>query len=80
MQGGIPAANPAKFVGVVQSYTIEDGGEFDGLKVQYIQITQSLGTSFESGQFSIFVRPLKVEGSVMPTKTNFIILNLGPFI
>ena len=80
LQGGIPAANPAKFVGVVTSYTVPESDEtFGGQKVQYIQITQSLGTSFESGQFSIFVRPLKVEGTVMPTKTKLYNFEPWPF-
>ena len=49
----VKIASNATFIGQIQEYTIE-GGEFDQKKVQYIQISQSLGTSFESGEFSIF--------------------------
>ena len=77
LQDGIPTANPAKFVGVVREYdtVIEE----KTVTIQYIEIDRSLGTSFESGQFSIFVRPLKVEGSVMPTKTKLYNFEPWPF-
>ena len=77
MQGGIPTANPSKFVGIVKKYnTVIEG---TAVEVEYIEIDRSLGTSFESGQFSIFVRPLKVEGTVMPTKTKLYNFEPWPF-
>ena len=51
---GTPTASNSRFVGLIQSY-------FDTTEnkdVYYIKIDQSLGTSFESGEFSIFIRPV----------------------
>ena len=76
MISGSATATPSKFVGQIKSYTIS-GGDDDGKKVEYIEINQSLGSDFESGEFSIFVRPIKVEASVVATKTK--LYNFSPW-
>ena len=61
---GTPTATNSRFIGTVQTYI--DG---NGDTVSFIEIDQSLGTSFESGEFSIYIRPVKRTATAMVSRT-----------
>ena len=69
---GIQVSN-SRYVGTVGTFTKFQGGS--NVVFQFIQINQSL--SIASSNFSVFIRPVKIEGQNIPTKQK--LYNYIPF-